>query len=82
MALVVLGTVDILDGGLDGAFSFPDTNCVTKGDDVEVVIGLLVTKDHIHGLLCLWEMNEMKEMDQDLGFCTRLKVFSAKSTKV
>ena len=30
-------TVDILDGGLDGASSFPDTNCVRKGDYVSAL---------------------------------------------
>lgn len=53
MAQVVLSTVDILDGGLDGASSFLDTNCVRKGDDVEVVTGPQVTKDNIHCLFSL-----------------------------
>lgn len=69
MAQVVLGIINILDGGLDGASSFPDTNCVRKGDDVEVVIGLQVTKDHIHGRFSLWDLDEVKEMDQDLTSC-------------
>lgn len=71
---VVLGTVDILDGGLDRASSFPDINCVRKGYDVEVVIGSKVTEDHIHGLFSLWDMDEMKGMGQDLR-SMRLKGF-------
>jgi hypothetical protein len=58
--------VDVLDSGLDGASSFPNTNCVRKGDDVEGVVGSQVTKDHIHGILSLWGTDEVKEMGQDL----------------
>lgn len=75
MAQIVLGTVDILDGGLDGASSFPDTNCVRKGDDVEVVTDLQLTKDHIHGLFSLWDTDEVKKMDQDLTSCSGLRGF-------
>lgn len=73
MPQVVLGTGDILDGGLDGASGFPDTNCVRKGDDVEVVADRQVTKDHTHGLFSLWDIDDVKEMDQDLRSCSRLK---------
>lgn len=70
---LVLGTVDILDGGLDGASRFPDTNHFRKDGDAEVVIGLQATKDPIRGLFRLWDMDKVKEMDQGLRFCSSLK---------
>lgn len=73
MTQVVLGAVDILDGSLDGASSFLDSNRVRKGDDVEVVVDPQVTQDHIRGLFSLWDTDEVKEMDQGWRSCSRLK---------
>lgn len=63
------GTVDILHSGLDQAFRFPDTNCIRKVDDVEVVIGLQINEDHIDGFFGLQDMDDK----------TRFKVYECES---